>query len=281
MSTLLNALKQGVLCGDGAMGTLLMENGIPTGSCFEELCLSRPELISRIHLDYLAAGARIITTNSFGANARKLAAFGLESRTPEINFHAAALAKKAVTDFTAATSSPTPCWVAGSVGPIGRLGKPGSGETETIDPEILFREQITTLLEGGCDLILLETFQDPGELSLALRIAKSLGDQPVIALIASPETGRLPGGAWIGDVLETLGNEGADLVGLNCVNGPQAMLRLVEKIAPSRPLAVYANTGRPSYQEGRIVYGTTPEYFADFGRRIAEAGAALRSALKP
>ena len=94
-------------------------------------------------------------------------------------------------------------------------------------------------------------------------------------MMASPETGRLPGGAWIGDVLESLGNEGADLVGLNCVNGPQAMLRLVEKISPSRPLAVYANAGRPSYQEGRIAYGTTPDYFADFGRRMAGAGADL------
>jgi homocysteine S-methyltransferase len=141
--------------------------------------------------------------------------------------------------------------------------------------EVLFREQINGLLEGGADLILLETFQDPEELSLALQVAKSLGNKPVITLIASPESGRLPGGAWIGDVLEYLGSQGADLVGLNCVNGPQAMLRLVEKIAPSRPLAVYPNAGRPTYQEGRIAYGTTPEYFADLGRRMAEAGAAL------
>jgi homocysteine S-methyltransferase len=106
-------------------------------------------------------------------------------------------------------------------------------------------------------------------------VAKSLGNKPVITLIASPESGRLPGGAWIGDVLEYLGSQGADLVGLNCVNGPQAMLRLVEKIAPARPLAVYPNAGRPTYQEGRIAYGTTPEYFADLGRRMAETGAAL------
>ena len=97
----------------------------------------------------------------------------------------------------------------------------------------------------------------------------------MITLIASPESGRLPGGAWIGDLLETLGNEGADIVGLNCVNGPQAMLRLVEKISPSRPLAVYPNAGRPYYQEGRISYGTTPEYFANLGRRMADAGAVL------
>ena len=267
MSEFLDALKEDVLCGDGAMGTLLSERGIPAGNCYEELCLSQPHLIVGIHRAYLEAGARIITTNSFGANAMKLAGFGLESFTGKINLHSARLAREAI------DSSDSPAWVAGSVGPIGLSAD--QDEDWKINREMIFREQIAALLEGGCDLILLETFQNPEELSLALRIAKSLGGKPVIALIASPETGRLPEGAWIGDVLETLGNEGADVVGLNCVNGPQAMLRLVEKIAPTYPLAVYANAGRPSYQEGRIVYGTTPDYFADFGRRMAEAGAVL------
>ena len=261
---LLEELKSAVLCGDGAMGTLLAERGIPTGSCFEELCLSQPETIGLIHGEYLQAGARIITTNSFGANARKLRAFGLEARVSDINRAAARLAREAV------VASGRNALVAGSVGPLGAQ----KGEAELI-PESLFLEQISGLLKGGADLILLETFQNPEELSLALRVAKSLGNKPVITLIASPESGRLPGGAWIGDVLESLGDQGADLVGLNCVNGPQAMLRLVEKIAPSRPLAVYPNAGRPNYQEGRIAYGTSPEYFADLGRRMAEAGAAL------
>ena len=262
---LLEELKSAVLCGDGAMGTLLAERGLPSGSCFEELCISHPEKISEIHREYLQSGARVITTNSFGANARKLRAFGLEEKASEINRRASELAKQAV------TLSGLHAWVAGSVGPLGIQ----RGEAGDLLSEVLFKEQIKALLEGGADLILLETFQDPGELMLALRVAKSLGSQPVITLIASPESGRLPGGAWIGDVLEQLGTQGADLVGLNCVNGPQAMLRLVEKIAPSRPLAVYPNAGRPSYQEGRIDYGTSPEYFADLGRRMAEAGAAL------
>ena len=266
MSDLLDALKTGILCGDGAMGTLLSERGTPSGTCYEELCISKPELIAGIHGEYLSAGAKILTTNSFAANALKLAPFGLETRTKEINQAAARLAK-AVVDTQSA-------WVAGSVGPLGVSAN--DAEVKGIDREALFHQQISALLEGGCDLLLLETFQNPDELALALQVAKSLNDNvPVITLLASPETGRLPGGDWIGDVLEMLGERGADLVGLNCVNGPQAMLRLVEKIAPSRPLAVYANAGRPSYQEGRIVYGTTPEYFADFGKRMAEAGAVL------
>ena len=273
MSQILEALKKGILCGDGAMGTLLSERGIPAGNCYEELCLSQPDLIAGIHREYLDAGAQLITTNSFGANALKLAAFGMESCCSKINREAARLAKDSIGTRAA--------WVAGSIGPLGLSAR--DAEEKSISRQFLFSEQMTALLEGGCDLILLETFQEPEELSLALRTAKSLstthqssyGEVPVIALIASPESGRLPGGAWIGDVLEALGQEGADLVGLNCVNGPQAMLRLVEKIAPTRPLAVYANAGRPSYQEGRIIYGTTPEYFADFGRLMAEAGAAL------
>lgn len=266
-SDLLAELKTTVICGDGAMGTLLSEHGIPAGTCFEELCLSKPEVISAIHREYLAAGARILTTNSFGANALKLAAFGHESRVSEINRKAAELAKQAI------TSTDPRSWVAGSVGPLGLSHSDAEGRG--IKREDLFREQIAALIEGGSDLILLETFQDPEELRLTLRVAKSLGNIPVITLIASPESGRLPGGAWIGDVLEKLGEDGADLVGLNCVNGPQAMLRLVEKIAPSRPLAVFPNAGRPSYQEGRIAYGTTPEYFADLGRRMTEAGAVV------
>jgi homocysteine S-methyltransferase len=273
MISLCDTLKSGILCGDGAMGTLLSERGIPAGSCTEELCLSQPALISKIHEEYLAAGAQIITTNSFGANALKLAASGWEGLAVEINSASARLARAAVD--AAIASSSHPAWVAGSVGPIGALEPRTFSGASSIDRASLFQRQIAALLEGGADLILLETFQDPEELSLALKIAKSLSDKPTIALIASPETGRLPGGAWIGDVLASLGREGADLVGLNCVNGPQAMLRLVEKIAPTRPLAISANAGRPSYQEGRIVYGTTPDYFAEFGRRIAGAGAAL------
>jgi len=266
MHDFLKSLKERVLCGDGAMGTLLSERGIPAGNCYEELCLTQPDLITGIHHEYLAAGAHLITANSFGANSFKLALFGLADRVHEINLAAARLAKQ--------TTSSHPAWVAGSMGPLGLTEQ--DAEADGIDRGQLFREQLSGLLEGGCDVILLETFQDPKELFLALSTVKTVNHRiPVIALIASPETGRLPGGAWIGDVLETLGHEGADLVGLNCVNGPQAMLRLVEKIAPTRPLAVFANAGRPSYQEGRILYGTTPEYFADFGRLIAEAGVAV------
>lgn len=267
MDRFLETLRERVLCGDGAIGTLLAERGVPAGSCFEELCLSRPELISSLHADYLAAGAEILTTDSFGANALKLATFGLQERVTEINRAAATLAKKAVAD------SGKTAWVAGSVGPLGI--PQGDVSLGDLDREAIFRTQIAGLLEGGADIILLETFQDPEEILLALRVAKSLDNTPVITLLASPESGRLPGGAPIGEALDRLSEAGADVVGLNCVNGPQAMLRLLDKIATRSPLALFPNAGRPSYQEGRISYGTSPEYFADLGRRMAEGGAAL------
>jgi len=267
MASLLETLKDRVICGDGAIGTLLAERGVPSGSCFEELCVSQPELITRLHRDYLEAGAEILTTDSFGANALKLAAFGLEGRVVEINRAAASLAKKTVTD------SGLTAWVAGSAGPLGISGDEVA--TRGVDRDALFREQITGLAEGGADLILLETFQDPEELLCALKVAKASTCLPVMTLLAVPESGRLPGGAWVGDVLESLGQAGADIVGLNCVNGPQAMLRLAEKISPSLPLALFSNAGRPSYQEGRISYGTSPEYFADLGLRMTEAGAVI------
>ena len=267
MSGFLQNLKERVLCGDGAIGTLLAERGVPAGSCFEELCLSRPALITELHADYLSAGAEILTTDSFGANARKLSSFGLEHLTAEINRAAATLARRAIED------SGKTAWVAGSVGPIGL--PEGEASLSEAARETMFRDQIGGLLEGGADLVLLETFQDPEELLLALRAARSLGDTPVLAMLAVPESGRLPGGAEIGEALESLSAAGADVVGLNCVNGPQAMLRLLEKISPSRPLALFPNAGRPSYQEGRISYGTSPEYFADLGRRMAESGASL------
>ena len=140
MSDLLAELKTTVLCGDGAMGTLLSEHGIPAGTCFEELCVSKPEVISAIHREYLESGARILTTNSFGANALKLAAFGHESRVTEINRKAAELAKQAT------TSLGLRAWVAGSVGPLGVSHSEAEGRG--IRREDLFREQISALLGG-------------------------------------------------------------------------------------------------------------------------------------
>ncbi len=147
---LLDELQTRVLCGDGAIGTLLLEAGIPLERCFEELCVTEPDRIETIHQQYIGAGARVIETNTFGANAVRLERFGLEGRVAEINRAAAQIAAK--------TAQGKNVYVAGSVGPLGISGEEAAARG--IDRAQCFREQIGALLEGGAQLIFFETFMD-------------------------------------------------------------------------------------------------------------------------
>src|ERR1700675_3800408 len=140
---LIHELQSRVLCGDGAMGTMLLEAGIPLERCFEELCVTEPDRIETIHQQYIAAGARVIETNTFGANAVRLERFGLEGRVAEINYAAAQIAVK--------TARGKKVYVAGSVGPLGISGEEASARG--IDRTGCFREQVSALLEGGVNLI--------------------------------------------------------------------------------------------------------------------------------
>jgi methionine synthase I (cobalamin-dependent) len=269
--TLLEEIEDHPLCGDGAMGTLLMERGVATQECFEALCLSRPELISQIHAEYLAAGARIIETNSFGANAVRLCRHGLSSRVNEINWQAAQLARQAV---QLARQTAKRAFVAGSVGPLGISCS--EADSQGIDREDCFRTQIGALLEGGVDLIFLETFQDLDELLLALHVKQSLHHCPAICSLAVNEDGLLPGGMSLNDAFAKLAHHDAEILGINCVNGPEAALRLVEKFALSElPLAVYPNAGVPRYHAGRCIYEVSPEAFARLGVSMAARGARI------
>jgi methionine synthase I (cobalamin-dependent) len=262
--TLLEEIDDHPLCGDGAMGTLLMERGIASHHCFEELTLSQPEMISQIHAEYLAAGARLIQTNTFGANAVRLGRHGLSSRVNEINWHAAQLARQAAKG----------AFVAGSVGPIGVSPSEASGQG--IDREDCFRTQIGALLEGGVDLIFLETFQDLDELLLALHVKQSLHHCPAICSIAASDDGLLPGGMSLGDAFAKLAQHDAEILGINCVNGPQTALRLVEQFARrEHPLAAYPNAGAPRFHEGRYLYDVSPETFAQMGASMAARGARI------
>jgi len=261
---LLEEIEDHPLCGDGAMGTLLMERGVPPHQCFEELCLSRPELIREIHEAYLAAGARVIETNTFGANAVRLARHGLANRVNEINWHAAQLARHAAKG----------AFVAGSIGPLG-VSSAHAGD-QGIDREECFRTQMGALLDGGVDLIFLETFQDLEELLLALRVKHSLHHCPAICSLAPNEKGQLPNGLSLDDAFGKLQQNDAEILGINCVNGPKEALRLVEQLARSEPpLAAFPNAGRPRYHEGRYLYEASPEYFAEMGALMAARGARI------
>lgn len=262
---LLEELQRRVVCGDGAIGTLLLDQGIPLERCFEELCVSEPDTIASIHEHYIAAGAEVVETNSFGANAVRLERFGLEQRVREINLTAAKLAVRA-----AATKN---VCVAGSVGPLGVTADEAAARG--IDRESCFREQIEGLIEGGAELIFFETFMDFDELMIALRAKPSSSDLPAICSCACAPEARLPSGMLLVDAFKKLRELGAAIVGVNCLNGPHAMVQLLQHIPADYPIAAYPNAGYPKYHDGRFIYPTAPDYFANAAREMVAEGARL------
>jgi methionine synthase / methylenetetrahydrofolate reductase (NADH) len=262
---ILDELQSRLVCGDGAMGTMLLEEGVPLERCLEELCLSEPERIGKIHEAYIAAGARVIETNTFGANAVRLERFGLGDRTREINQTAAHLAQKAA-------KGKNGC-VAGSVGPLGITAD--EAKERGIDRGAVFGEQMAGLLEGGADVIFLETFLSNEELEIALAAKMQLSKVPVICSLACEQEGRLPSGLTLTEAFRKLRALGADIVGVNCLNGPQATVHLLERVPLEFLLSAYPNAGYPKYYEGRFIYYTSPDYFAKMAREMVAQGARL------
>jgi methionine synthase / methylenetetrahydrofolate reductase(NADPH) len=261
---LLEELQLRIVCGDGAMGTLLLDRGVPVDRCLEELCVSEPDRIRAIHNEYVAAGARVIETNTFGANAVRLARFGFEDRVAEINKAAARIAQRAARGKNVC--------VAGSVGPLGISAN--EAEERRIDRGEIFREQIAALLEADVDLIFLETFMNFEEMEIALR-ATPKSDRVIVSLFACEPEGRLQSGMPLVDAFARCRELGAEIVGANCLNGPHAMVRLLEKLPAGDLLAAYPNAGYPRYAEGHYVYPTAPDYFANAALEMAGQGARL------
>lgn len=262
----LERLADEVLIGDGAMGTLLYSRGVPLDVNFEHLNLVHPELVRQVHQDYVQAGARVLETNTFGANPLRLAAIGLEQKTRAINVAAARLAREAAGPER---------FVAGSVGPL----LPPRGEAVELAPAVkaeALREQMTALAEGGVDLFLLETFASLEDLLLAVGVAGELG-LPAVAQMAFLEEGRTREGVAAEEAARRLTEAGAAVLGANCGAGPRDLLRVLSRLAEASalPLSAFANSGFPQYVDGRYIYLATPEYFAGMGREMARAGAAL------
>ena len=241
---LIEELQEKIVPGDGAMGTMILEAGVPMERCFEELCVSQPELIRGIHERYLEAGARLIETNSFGGNAARLAKYGMEHRVNEINWTAAKLARD--------TARGRDVCVAGSVGPLGITAE--QAREQGIDRKRVFQEQLGALLDGGVDAIFFETFTDLDELLLALEVKQSLHHCPAVCSMACSEEGRLPNGMPLPQAFEKLREAGAEVVGANCLNGPQAMLRLFQRLPVEGLLSAFPNAGYPKYHDGRYLY---------------------------
>jgi homocysteine S-methyltransferase len=262
---LLDELQEHVVCGDGAMGTLLLDQGLPMESCLEEVCVSDPDRVRAIHHDYVSAGARVIETNTFGANAARLSRFGFENRVSEFNHAAAELAKE--------TAAGKDICVAGSVGPLGISAL--EAEERGFDPAQCFHEQIQALLEGGVDLIFLETFMDDVELRIALEAKHALTDCTTICSFACEPEGRLASGVPIVDAFRKLRGLGAQITGVNCMNGPHATVQLLQRIPIGGLLAAYPNAGYPKHTGGRFIYHAAPDYFAQAAREMVVAGARL------
>ena len=257
----LDELQQRILPGDSAMGTALGD----ADACLEELCVSAPERVLTIHAAAIAAGARVIRTNTFGANAVRLARHGCEARVSEINWAAAQLAKEAARG--------TGAWVAGSVGPLGLSAMEAAAQG--VDREEVFTEQLGALLDGGARVIFLETFTELEELLLAVQVKQALHHCPVIASLACREDGRLADGTALAEAFAKLRAADADVVGINCVNGPAAAVRVLENIAHDGPLAVFPSAGRPVRGGAGLVWPATPEDFAKAVAPLAKQGARL------
>ncbi len=258
-------VERHVLLGDGAMGTLLHERGQPWHAAVEALNLSDPAGVAAVHGEYVQAGAEIILTNTFGANANRLAGVGLADRVREINRRGAQLASEVAGDAVL---------VGGSVGPLGRRG---AGEDRETDPPAAFREQIEGLLEGGVDVLVLETFESLEELRTAAAVATELCDLPLVCSMAYGDRGHTLTGVDALAALHALAALGADVVGGNCGSGPQGLLRVMERLvgAARVPLWAFPNASIPSYVSGRKLFVADADYIADCAERLADMGVAV------
>ncbi len=257
-------LKENLVLLDGAMGSLIYEKGVFIDKCYDELNLSRPELIQSIHKEYIRAGSMVIETNTYGANRFKLKSHNLLDQIEEINTRGVSLAREAAVENG---------YIAGSMGPSGVEIEPW-GETSLEEIFQAYAEQARYLFQAGVDLFMLETFQDIREMEQAIGAIRSISDLPVIAMMTVGEDGKTRYGIDLDDVTCRLMNTEATIIGLNCTVGPKPMLDFVEHMTriSDKPIAIMPNAGRPQYTDGRMIYMSTPEYFSVYTKRFIDKG---------
>ncbi len=262
-------LARGPLLCDGAMGTQLYERGVED-SPLDLANLTHPDVVKAVHLDYLRAGAEVIQTNTFGANALRLAAAGAEGRVEEINRAAVGIADEARRLVGQSI------WIAGAIGPLGRESSP-FGPLDSATGHNAFAQQAATLADAGVDLFMLETFSSLSELRLAVAAVRSVSPLPIVAQMTFAEEGMTPGGDTPEEVAAALGELDVVAFGANCSVGPDLIRDVVERMArvAELPITAQPNAGLPAYVDGRLQYSADPAYFADAARQIAAAGARL------
>jgi len=259
-------LRDSVLVADGATGSLLYE-ALGPQRCFDEVNLTSPEAVFRIHQAYISAGAQLIKTNTFGANRHKLAALGLTESAIRINHAGVKVAREA------REAAAREVLIAGSIGPLGSARQ--VTPLPPADVRAIFHEQAAALEERGVDLFLLETFGDVDELLLAIEAIRSFSRLPIVAEMTFTEEGRTVAGLRPRDIWEKVKEKDVQAIGANCTVGPQLLLGVIEEWAPlgSFPLSAMPNVGFPKRVGDRITYPkSSPEYFALFARDAAALG---------
>lgn len=264
MTDFRKAITERVLILDGAMGTLLQERCLPPGGCPEEMNRVAPDAVAGIHIEYAAAGADILVTNSFGGNRAKLAHYGLEGAVDELNRRAVELVRKAGGDQM---------FIGGSVGPTGRFVEPvgDAGFDEMID---IFAEQISSLAGAGADLISFETFLDIRELRAGVIACRDVCDLPIVAQMTFDDAGRTVLGTPPIAAAVTLDALQVDVIGTNCglgIDGIHDVLAQMRQ-GTSRPLISQANAGLPILKDGQTIFPGTPEEMVAYHERLIALG---------
>jgi len=268
-------LRTRTLVGDGGIGSLLYQTlGYPRSLCIEQTPLTHAEIVLQIHLAYIAAGAELIQTHSFGANRIKLAPYGLADNVAAINGQAVKLAREAK------EISGKDILIAGSIGPVELLGYPSEVLESSVRQQIVeaIQEQVRTLEGRGVDLFVLETFSSLAELSLTVEAVRSLSVLPIVAQLTFAEDGKTLTGSGPQEAVTRLRELGVDVLGINCSIGPLTSLEILREFAPLSdvPLAIQPNAGFPQRVGGRIVYPlASPELFGEFAHEAISLGARL------
>jgi methionine synthase / methylenetetrahydrofolate reductase(NADPH) len=261
------------ILADGAMGTMLAASGAPLDAAFDTLNIDDPARVMAIHRAYLAAGAELIETNTFSANRFKLHDAGGSLLIESVNRAGVELARTVIAEFP-----DRKVWLAGAVGPLGVRLAP-YGRIKRAQAADAFREQITALVKAGVDLLIFETFTDLNEIEQAVLTAREVAPEvPIIASMTFTRDARTVYGDTPRDVADKLAASGADVIGVNCANGPSQIARIARAMRTAQPdklMIAMPNAGYPEEVGGRMMYPATPEYFAEYGAALRDLGVSI------
>jgi 5-methyltetrahydrofolate--homocysteine methyltransferase len=256
---------------DGGMGTLLQDRGLDDGGAGELWNVDRPDVVRESHEAYARAGARILTTNTFGGSRPRLQMHGLEDRVHEINKAAAAVARQVADEHG--------ILVAGDLGPTGELLAP-LGTMDGAEAEEIFAEQLRGLRDGGIDVVLIETMSDLAEVEAAVRAAGAVvPDLPIIATLSFDTNLRSMMGVRPAQAVTSLAALGVDAVGANCGRGPEEMEAIAAEMVDARPegvlIVAQSNAGLPQVVGDHFEYDKTPTDLAEHAKVLRSLGVDL------